>query len=75
MYVQGRNDMLRLVKLRGADVYYGDDVPATLRRRNAAESLKPGAEVRVLAEEDGHGHWTATEVEILSLAPARRARR
>lgn len=75
MYVQSRNDMLRLVKLSGAEVYYADEIPENLRHRRPADSLKAGAEVRVLAEEDGHGRWTAREVEILVLAPARRARR
>ncbi len=75
MYVQSRNEMLRLVKLSGAEVYYAEEIPENLRQKSAADSLKPGAEVRVLAEDDGHGHWTAREIEILVLAPSRRARR
>jgi hypothetical protein len=75
MYVQSRNDMLRLVNLSRAEVYYAEEIPMGQRRKNAATSLKAGAEVRVLAEEDGHGRWQATEVEILVLAPTRRAHR
>jgi hypothetical protein len=73
MYVHSRNDMLRLVKLRGARTFYSDEIPAEQRRRNPEESLLPGAEVRVTAGEDGHSHWYAQEIEILTLAPTHEA--
>jgi hypothetical protein len=73
MYVQSRNDMLRLVQVRGAQVWYGEEIPQKLRQTDASASLQSGAEVRVLAEEDGHGHWRAREIEILRLRPTRRA--
>jgi hypothetical protein len=71
MYVQSRNDMLRLVKVSGAAVSYSDSIPVELRRANPRESLRPGAEVRVLAEQDRRGAWRAREIEILRLAPLR----
>ncbi len=75
MYVQSRNDMLRLVLLSGAAVSYSDDIPDDQRLTDARQSLRPGAEVRVLAEQDKHGDWRAREVEILGLAPAQKARK
>ena len=75
MYVQSRNDMLRLVRVRGAQVSYSEQVPRKLRQARPASSLRPGAEVRVLAEEDGHGHWRAQQIEILRLSPRQRTER
>jgi hypothetical protein len=73
MYVQSRNAMLRLVQVKNAQVYYGEEIPQHLRRPDPAESLRPGAEVRITADDVGHGHWRAREIEILNLAPVRRA--
>lgn len=73
MYVHSRNDMLRLVKLSGARTFYADEIPDEQRRRNPAESLQPGAEVRVTASDDGHSRWYAQEIEILALAPTQEA--
>jgi hypothetical protein len=73
MYVEGYNDTLRLVKVSGASISYAEEVPEELRQPNPRESLQPGAEVRVLAELDRHGDWHAREIEIIHLAPARRA--
>ena len=73
IYVQSRHDMLRLVRIKGAGVHYSEKIPALLRRRNPAESLQPGVEVRVTAHEDGHGHWHAEQIEILDFGPARSA--
>jgi hypothetical protein len=73
MYVEGYNDTLRLVKVTGANVSYAEEIPAELRQANPKESLQPGAEVRVLAELGRHGDWQAREIEILRLAPGRRA--
>ena len=73
MYVQSRNDMLRLVEVSQATVVYGEEIPTAHRRANPRESLRPGAEVRVMAEQDSHGDWRAQEIEILRLAAPRRA--
>ena len=73
MYVQSRNDMLRLVRIRGAVVSYDDKVPVNQRLPHPADSLRPGAEVRVTAVDDGRGNWRAREIEILAPPPTREA--
>jgi hypothetical protein len=73
MYVQSRNDFLRRVKVSGASVSYSREIPPELRQSNPKMSLWPGAEVRVLAEQDRQGNWRAQRIEILRLAPTRRA--
>lgn len=73
MYIESRNEVLRLVMVRGAQVYYAEEVPPQLRSANPAKSLRTGTEVRVLAEEDGRGRWRARQIEILRLAPVREA--
>jgi hypothetical protein len=73
MYVQSRNDFLRRVKITRASVSYGDEVPAGLRQANPRMSLRPGAEVRILAEQDSHGDWRAQKIEILRLSSLGRA--
>ncbi len=73
VYVQSRNDVLRLVNVASATVSYADEIPLRLRHSKPRESLRPGAEVRVLAEQDRSGNWRAQEIEILRLPPTRRA--
>jgi len=73
VYVQSRNNMLRLVKVTAATVVYSDDVPENQRRGQPGTSLRPGAEVRVMAEQDDDGAWQAKKIEILRLAPTRSA--
>jgi hypothetical protein len=75
IYVQSRNEVLRLVRIDDAAVSYAEGVPADQRLPDARRSLLPGAEVRVLAESDRDGNWNAREVEIIRLAPARKAGR
>src|SRR5688572_32294424 len=64
LYVKGRNSMVRRVNIAGARVFYGESVADRDRRRNASESLIPGAEVRVTADQDSDGEWRAHQVEI-----------
>ncbi len=75
MYVQGKKDTVRLVKLSGAMVTYGEEIPQDMRQPDPRNSLQPGTEVRVTAEQVGRGHWRAQHIEILRLAPTRRAGR
>jgi hypothetical protein len=75
MYVQSRNDMLRLVRVSGASVVYSEEIPESQRLVHPRDSLRPGAEVRVVAEPDNHGNWRAQEIEILRLAPAPQAQK
>jgi hypothetical protein len=74
VYIVGRNDMLRLVHIANAVVSYAEEFPQERRRAVPARDLKPGAEVRVTAEQDSDGEWRASEVEIIragSKPPAR----
>jgi hypothetical protein len=73
-YVVGRNDSLRLVYIgKAVAVIYADEVPQQDRRAVPAQSITPGAEVRITAEQDDHGAWRATEVEILSVKGGRKS--
>jgi hypothetical protein len=65
LYIQGRNGMVRRVDISHARVEYDDDVPAASRSRNPQEALRPGADVRVTAEQGSDGEWRASRVEIL----------
>jgi hypothetical protein len=65
VYIVGRNDALRLVHIANAVVSYADEFPEERRRPVPAKDLKPGAEVRVTAEQDSNGEWRASEVEII----------
>lgn len=68
LYVKGRNAMVRRVDIAGARVFYGDTVVKRDRRRHASESLIPGAEVRVTADQNSDGEWHAQQVEITRTA-------
>ena len=68
LYVKGRNSMVRRVDIGGARVFYGESVAERDRRSNASESLIPGAEVRVTADQDTDGEWRAHQVEITRIA-------
>src|SRR5437763_16148849 len=67
IFVMSRNGSLRRVDVAQAKVSYSDDIPFKMRRKQPAKHLKHGTEVRVLAEENGHGMWRAHSVEILAL--------
>ena len=65
--VMGRNGAVRKVQVGAARVSYAEAIPQKLRRTNPNQSLKHGAEVRVEAEENGHGLWRARTIEILAV--------
>ncbi len=67
IYVLSRNGSLRKVKVAEARVAYGTDVPSRFRKALPHKSLVHGAEVRVEAEENGAGLWTARAIEILQV--------
>ncbi len=75
VYIVGRNDALRLVHIANAVVSYAEEFPQNRRRAVPANDLKPGAEVRVTAEQDSTGEWRASEVEIISAAAKHSTRR
>jgi hypothetical protein len=74
VYVVGRKDMLRLVHIANAVVSYAEEFPQVERQAVPAKDLLPGAEVRVMAEQDANGNWQASEVEIIRAAAKSSAR-
>lgn len=65
IYVKGRNGSLRRVEISRAKVSYMDTVPEGKREKLPETALKPGAVVRVTAEQDKDGEWRAEEIELL----------
>ena len=65
IYVKGKNGMMRRVEISKAKVSYGESVPKTRREEVPDLSLTPGAEIRVIAEQESDGEWHATEIELL----------
>ena len=65
IYVKGRNGTLRRVEISRAKVIYMDSVPEAKREKMPETALKPGAVVRVTAQQDKDGEWRAEEVELL----------
>jgi len=74
IYVQGKNGMARRVDISHAQIAYDEDVPAATRLTKPEDSLAPGAEVRVTAEQDSDGEWKAARVEILKAAASEERR-
>ncbi|HZU31708.1 MAG TPA: hypothetical protein VFB79_11365 [Candidatus Angelobacter sp.] len=70
IFVQGRNRALRRVNVSKADIVFGEDIPASQRRKCDSECLSPGLEVRITARQDSNGEWLARRVEILHLTKA-----
>jgi hypothetical protein len=68
VYIVGRNDSLRLVHIADANVSYAEEFPPERRRSVPAQDLRPGAEVRVTAEQDAEGNWRASQIEIIRTA-------
>ena len=71
IYVQGRNHSLRSVEVAHAEIIFGEEIPASQKRKCHLECLEVGQEVRVYAEQDSKGEWRATRVEILRLVTNR----
>lgn len=71
IFVRGGNRMLRKVEVSHATVTFGNQVPASQKRRCRMECIEPGQVVRVLAEQDSQGEWRAKEVIILELVTNR----
>ena len=67
IYVQGRNHSLRRVEVAHATIVFGEEVPASQKRKCGMECLEVGQEVRVYAEQDSRGEWRAKRVEIVHL--------
>jgi len=65
--VAGANGQVRRVSISSAQVVYADSVPARDRQKKPELAIVHGAEVRVTADQDGHGEWRAHKIEILKL--------
>ncbi|MGH9523314.1 MAG: hypothetical protein ACRD3E_12375 [Terriglobales bacterium] len=70
IWVKGAHSTLRKVEVSRAQVVYDQAVPSSDRQPQPRKSIKSGVEVRVTAEQDGHGEWRASRVEILNLRAA-----
>lgn len=70
--VMAKNGAVRRVQVGRAHVSYDQHIPTKFRHKQPSQSLKHGTEVRVEAEENGHGLWRARNIEILGVpgAPA-----
>ena len=71
IFVVSKNGALRKVEIGAAKVVFSEELPPKDRAGEASAALKHGAEVRVVAEENGHGVWKARSVEILRLPGAK----
>jgi hypothetical protein len=65
VYVESRNGALRRVEISKAQVVYSEEVPAPKRQKISSHAVPSGTEVRITAEQDSHGEWRASEIEIL----------
>jgi hypothetical protein len=68
IYVEGRNRQMRRVNIRKAKVFFAAEITPIPRDVSAADCLRGGAEVRVMAEQGSNGEWLAREITILRLA-------
>jgi hypothetical protein len=69
VYIAGRNGSLRRVEVSKAQVVYSQEVPTHRRQKIASQAVPSGTEVRITAEQDSHGDWRASEIEILKPKP------
>ena len=67
IWVKGAHSSLRKVEVSSAQIVYDKAIPSADRDRQPRNSIRTGVEVRVTAEQDGHGEWRATRIEILNL--------
>lgn len=72
IYIESRNGFVRKVRMAKATVFYSEDIAPEARSSRPADSLQPGAEVRITAVQDGSGVWNASRIEILKLTPEKR---
>ena len=74
IYVAAPNGSMRRVNIQNCRVRFAPGVPAGQRGRNATESLRGNAQVRVTAEQTQNGEWIATDILILKLPQVDKAR-
>lgn len=67
MFVKSPNGAMRKVGISRAKVVYSDAIPVSERGKRPELAIATGVEVRVTAEQDEHGEWRASRIEILKL--------
>lgn len=65
IYLRSRNGNVRRVEASKAVVAYDESVPKEKQTQGAQQALKPGADVRVTAEQQSDGEWHASRIDIL----------
>ena len=67
VYLRARNGSMRKVETSKAQVAFDESVPKEQQVGAAADALKPGADVRITAEQESDGEWHATRIDIMSM--------
>jgi hypothetical protein len=65
VFLRARNGSMRKVETSKAQVAYDESVPKEQQMGAASEALKPGADVRITAEQASDGEWHATRIDIM----------
>jgi hypothetical protein len=66
VFLRARNGSMRKVETSKAQVAYDESVPKEQQMGAPSDALKPGADVRVTAEQSSDGEWHASRIDIMS---------
>ncbi len=69
VFIQGPRGPVRRVDVSGAKVSFGPSVKKQEKAVKPEDAVREGAEVRVMASQDGDGEWKASSVEVVKVAP------
>ena len=65
VYLRSHNGNMRRVETSKATIAYDESVPKDQQTGTAADALKPGADVRITAEQEADGEWHASRIDIM----------
>jgi hypothetical protein len=65
VFLRARNGTMRKVETSKAQVAFDESVPKEQQMGAASEALKPGADVRITAEQASDGEWHASRIDIM----------
>ena len=65
VYLRARNGNTRKVETSKATIAYDESVPKEQQTGAASDALKPGADVRITAQQEADGEWHATRIDIM----------
>ena len=65
VYLRARNGNMRKVEIAKAVIAYDASVPKEQQTTAPSDALKPGADVRITAEQEGDGEWHASRIDIM----------